>query len=79
MNLPDALQRTGCAAFKNGDCITSVEQLKTSKYLLMTRRGVSIIQCMQLSMYALLKRYPDEKWHEARVSVVFIQVLLPPL
>lgn len=72
MNLQNALQETGCAIFINGDCITSVERLTDDEYLLMTRRGVCILQCLHRSLEAIMKRYPQQQWMIARV-LIFVE------
>ena len=68
MKLEDALQETGCAISIDKECITSVERLPDEQFLLMTRRGVSILQCMFVQMEYLSKRYMTEEWYPARIA-----------
>jgi|SRR5712691_2148498 len=72
MNLTEALQETGCAIFVDKQCTTSVERLTDSEFLLMTRRGVCILECRFISRgdvtFAL--RFDMQAWTPAEVQFV---------
>jgi len=80
MNLKESLQETGCAIFVDGQCTTSVERLSGGEYLLMTRRGVSILQFLLARYDDLVKRYEQQQWQSARVVFVgvgYMEVIVP--
>ena len=69
MNLHEALyNHYGCAIYRNGEVVHSVEHLHGDLCLLMTRRGVSILQCLQLTLEEIEQRreYQGVKWTPAR-------------
>ena len=72
MNLTEALQETGCAIFVDKQCTTSVERLTDSEFLLMTRRGVCILECRFISRgdvtFAL--RFDMQAWTPAEVQFI---------
>lgn len=71
MSLEDALRETGCAIFINGDCTTSVQRLSDEQFLLMTHRGVCILQCLFVKREDLEKRYDNQVWHSAQVRFLY--------
>ena len=80
MNLEEALQETGCAISVDGQCTTSVERLPDNEFLLMTRRGVCILQCLFVRWDYLMKRYEQRQWQAARVVFVGVgyqEIILP--
>lgn len=70
MTLEDALTQTGCAIFTDEQCTTSVERLSDSTFLLMTRRGICILQCLIVPLSTILKRYEQQRWEPSQVAFV---------
>lgn len=72
MTLEDALQETGCAIFVEGQCTTSVERLPNDTLLLMTRRGVSILQHAHVNWpyLEIHSKYKEAVWRPAEVVFV---------
>ena len=70
MKLEDALQETGCAFFTFLDCTTSVERLPDGMFLVMTRRGVCILQCLLVRWDYLMRRYEHQTWYPGQVQII---------
>jgi hypothetical protein len=72
MKLRDALQETGCALNAEHECITTVERLTDEQHLIMTRRGVCILQCRFVTLEEVERdpSYENRMWSYGRVQFV---------